>query len=93
MAVNLLVPPLIARLIGGVDRIQLPGKTVGEVMDNLNENFPALKDHLYDMEGNLKSFYKIYVNGKDTLFQDQMETGVKDDDEIFILTPVAGGLM
>lgn len=92
MAANLLVPPLIARLIGGKDHIQINGNTVGEAMDNLNTLFPELSPHLYDMEGNLKSFYKIYVNGKDILFLNQMETQVKKGDEIFILTPVAGGL-
>lgn len=91
MAVNLLVPPLIARLIGGVDRIRLDGNTVGEVMDSLNRSFPDLKEHLYDLEGNLKSFYKIYVNGNDILFSRQMETKVREGDEVFILTPVAGG--
>jgi molybdopterin converting factor small subunit len=91
MPVNLLVPPLIARLIGGKDTIQLEGGTVGEVMDDLNRAFPDLKEHLYDLEGNLKSFYKIYVNGNDILFHNQMETEVLEGDEVFILTPVAGG--
>lgn len=91
MTANLLVPPLIARLIGGVDRVSLPGATVGEVMENLNGRYPELKSHLYDKEGNLKSFYKIYVNGKDILFLQLMETEVNQGDEIFILTPVAGG--
>ncbi len=42
-------------------------------------------------DGDLRRFVNVYVSGEDIRFQQGLETGISDGDEVTILPAVAGG--
>jgi len=90
MAVKVRVPTPLRTLTGGKDEVDAKGKTVREVIDDLERNYPGLKERLCDDKG-VRRFVNIYQNEEDIRFLDSLETAVNDGDSISIVPAIAGG--
>jgi molybdopterin synthase sulfur carrier subunit len=82
------VPALLRRLSGGQERVTVTGRTVGEVIDDLERQFPGFRDHLLQ-SGELKPSIAVSIDG-------EMGTGglldrVKDSSEVFFIPAIGGG--
>ena len=44
------IPPLLQKLTNGQKQIKVAGKTVRQILNNLEALYPGLKPHLYDAE-------------------------------------------
>lgn len=75
---------------GGLDRVEAPGATVGEILTSLLTQYPALRERLFDGE-ELRRFVNIYVNDEDIRYLDDLATPVASGDELSIIPAVAGG--
>ena len=71
--------------------IKAEGKTVGEVLQWLTETYPGLKERLQDEQGGVRRFINIYLNDEDIRFNQNLETPVKEGDQISIIPAIAGG--
>lgn len=71
--------------------VALQGTTVGEVMDALVERYPALRKHLLDDEGSLRSFVNLYLNSEDIHELGGVETPLAPGDKLAIIPAIAGG--
>lgn len=74
----------------GQDRVEAEGATVGEILNHLGTQFPALKERLFDGE-ELRRFVNIYVNNEDIRYLEDLDTKVEPKDEVSIIPAVAGG--
>lgn len=74
----------------GQDRVEAAGATVGEILNDLGTQFPALKERLFDGE-ELRRFVNIYVNNEDIRYLEDLDTKVEPKDEVSIIPAVAGG--
>ncbi len=75
---------------GGLDRVEATGSTVGEILDQLGTQYPALRERLFDGE-ELRRFVNVYVNNEDIRYLDDLATPVAANDEVSIIPAVAGG--
>jgi sulfur-carrier protein len=75
---------------GGLDRLEVPGSTVGEILARLGTQFPPLAERLFDGE-ELRRFVNVYVNDEDIRYLDDLATPVAAGDELSIIPAVAGG--
>jgi molybdopterin converting factor small subunit len=75
---------------GGLDRIEAAGATVGEILDQVATQYPALRERLYD-GSELRRFVNVYVNNEDIRYLDDLATPVAAADEVSIIPAVAGG--
>jgi MoaD family protein len=75
---------------GGLDRIEASGSTVGEILDQLATQHPALRERLFDGE-ELRRFVNVYVNNEDIRYLNDLATPIADGDEVSIIPAVAGG--
>ncbi len=75
----------------GQIEVYLNGNTVGEVIGNLVDRFPALQPHLYQSNGELRSFVHLFVNDEDVQQLEGLKTPVSNDDRLMILPSIAGG--
>lgn len=75
---------------GGLDRLDAAGSTVGEVLGVLTVQHPALRERLFDGD-ELRRFVNVYVNNEDIRYLEDLETPVKENDEVSIIPAVAGG--
>ena len=75
---------------GGREIVNVNGNTVGECIRDLVRQYPEIEKQIFDNKGNLLSVLEIYLNGA-SAFPDELKKTVKDGDEIYLLTMLAGG--
>jgi molybdopterin converting factor small subunit len=61
------------------------------VIQWLIEAYPGLKERLLDEQGGVRRFINIYVNNEDIRFIQNLETPLKDGDQLSIIPAIAGG--
>jgi molybdopterin synthase sulfur carrier subunit len=91
MEVHVRIPTPLKKLAGERDVVKARGKTVGEVLHWLTESYPGLNERLRDEQGEVRRFINIYVNDEDIRFHQNLETPVKEGDQISIIPAIAGG--
>ena len=85
------IPTPLRKLTNELEVVEASGASVNEVIENLNQAFPGLKDRICDEEGNVRRFVNVYVNDEDIRFLEDKATAVKESDEISIVPAIAGG--
>ncbi len=91
MPVNVRIPTPLRTLTGGKDMVAVGGKTLKEVLDNLDRTYPGFKERLFDEKSTLRRFVNIYVNDEDCRLLKDLDTATKDGDTVSIIPAVAGG--
>lgn len=92
MAVTVRIPTPLQKLAGGKSEVQVEGKTVKDVLANLEKQHPGFKDRLYDEKGVLRRFINFYVNDEDVRFLQGEATEIKAGQDLSIVPAIAGGL-
>ena len=81
-----------ATLRGFADRnneIQAEGRSVGQILSFIRDEYPELGRVLYAEDGSVRDFVNIYLGDENVT--DSPITSVKDGDEITIIPAMAGG--
>lgn len=91
MAITVRIPTPLQNLTKGQAEVTAAGSTVLELIANLEQQFPGVKDRLCDNQGKLRRFVNVYVNEEDIRFLKQEATPVKEGDEVSIIPAIAGG--
>jgi adenylyltransferase/sulfurtransferase len=92
MAVKVLIPTPLRSYVGHAASIEVQGGTVGEAMNDLLKRHEGIRKHLFDAQGQLRSFVNLYVNDEDIRHLSRMQTPLKESDTITIIPSVAGGV-
>ncbi|MFL6560526.1 MAG: ubiquitin-like small modifier protein 1 [Bacillus sp. (in: firmicutes)] len=80
------------QICGGVTvDVKPDGERVIDVLDKMIEMFPLLKDEIFTDEKSLLPFVHVYVNGRNIIHLDDLETKVVETDQFALFPPVAGG--
>ena len=91
MAVTVKIPTQLRAVTGGEAETDVEdATTVGEVLDGLYQRYDGLRDRIA-VDGDLRRFVNVYVQGEDIRFLEGLDTPVEDGDEVTILPAVAGG--
>ena len=90
MTVEVKVTSVLQRVVGAKS-IESEGKTVGELLENMNQRYPGFKEQITTPEGGLHRFVNIYINDEDIRYLQSLETPVKEGDVLSILPALAGG--
>lgn len=85
------IPPVLRAATGGRREVQVAGDTVGEVLDALYTEHPAVRAQLQADDGELHRFVNLYVNDEDVRLLGWLDTPVSDGDTLLILPAMAGG--
>lgn len=91
MAVKVKIPVPLERLTEDKAEVEAEGKSIRDLINNLEKKFPGIRKGLCDKAGKIRHFINIYVNGEDIRFLQKEDTPIKDGDEIFIISAIAGG--
>ena len=92
MMVRVRVPTPLRKLTNGVDEVNAQGNNVRALVEDLERNFPGIKERICDESGKIRRFVNVYVNGDDIRFLQNLETSLKEGDDISIVPAIAGGL-
>lgn len=91
MAVTVRLPTALRTFAANEAKVPVDAASVGAAIDAVVQKHPALKKHLYEDDGTLRSFVNVYVGEQDVRELDGLGTPVKDGDTILIVPSVAGG--
>ena len=96
MPIKIRVPTPLQKLTANqsevTTEVAAEGTTIKIVLENMNKQYPGLKERFYDEKGGLRRFINFYVNNEDIRFLKGEETALKDGDEISIVPAIAGGI-
>ncbi len=92
MTVRVRVPTPLRKLTNGADEVGAQGNTVRALVEDLERSFPGIKERICDENGKVRRFVNVYVNGDDIRFLQNLETSLKDGDNISIVPAIAGGV-
>jgi molybdopterin synthase sulfur carrier subunit len=91
MSVRVRVPTPLRRFTSGAEEVIASGATVAALVEDLEKSHPGIKERICDEEGKVRRFVNIFVNGDDIRFLSNLETNVKEGDEVSIVPAIAGG--
>jgi molybdopterin synthase sulfur carrier subunit len=91
MSIQVRVPTPLRKFTNGAESVSADGATVGAVVEDLERRHPGIKDRICDEEGRVRRFVNIYINGDDIRFLNNLESPLKDEDEVSIVPAIAGG--
>lgn len=88
---TIIIPTPLRKFTNNTARITIPASNVKRIVDELTLNFPDLKKHLLDEQGNIRSFVNIFVGDEDIRNLQKEQTPVKEETVISIVPAIAGG--
>ena len=91
MAIKVRIPTPLRKLTNGSDEVTADGKNIAEIIEDLEKNYPGLKERICEGDGKLRRFVNIYLNDEDIRYKNNLETELKETDELSIIPAIAGG--
>jgi len=91
MAVRVRIPTPLRSLTKGAADVQVDADTVSDLIEDLERQYPGLRDRLVEDNGELRRFINVYVNQEDIRFLQGEKTSLKNGDEVVIVPAIAGG--
>jgi len=72
-------------------RLEITANDVSEVVQNLEEHYPGLRDYLVDEQGRLRQHVNIFIGDKLIRDKEKLTDPVTSSDEVFIMQALSGG--
>lgn len=82
------IPPLLRNLSRGQERLEVTGATVREVIEQLEQNYPGMRDRLLE-NGNIKPGINVIVDG--TVSRKGLRHRLAESSEVHFLPAISGG--
>lgn len=83
------IPTQMLSLTGGKKQTRVPGNTIRQVVNNLEQEFPGIKARLCDEEGDLLAGIAVVIDGETS--QLGLLERVQEDSEVHFLPAIGGG--
>ncbi|MDB5302053.1 MAG: moaD [Phycisphaerales bacterium] len=91
MSVKVRIPSPLRSYTNGADVVEAQGASVAEVLNSVKAAAPGIETRLFKGPAQLNRFVNVYLNDEDIRFLKNLETPVKEGDEISIVPAIAGG--
>ena len=76
---------------GGARKAQIEEKTVDEVLDQLPESYPGLRERLRDESGRIREHLNVFHNEEEIRRLQGEATPLRDGDTVHVMPAVSGG--
>ena len=90
MSVKVNIHQNFRHLTNDLSTIEVNGKTVGECLNDLINQFPNLRSWVFDKDNRLLNYVDVYVN-LESSYPLELSKPVNDGDELDITLIIAGG--
>jgi sulfur-carrier protein len=91
MATPVRIPTPLRKLTQNQEVVDAEGATIRELIDNLDQTYPGLKERICDDQDHIRRFVNVFLNDEDVRFLKEAETPVNSGDEVSIVPAIAGG--
>lgn len=82
------IPALLQSLTGGEEKVVVSGRTVGELIDQLEARYPGVKERLVE-GGEIRPHIAVAIDGD--VSPEGLEQDVQDASEIHFIPALSGG--
>jgi len=91
MPAQVRIPTPLRKLTNNEELVEVKAGSIAEAFADLQCRFPGIKERLLDDTGAVRRFVNVYVNEEDIRFLQNLDTKIKDGDEVSIIPAIAGG--
>ena len=91
MSVSVKIPTPLRKVTGGVGQVSADGGNVREMIEDLERQFPGIRERLCDESGAIRRFVNVFVGDEDVRFLEGLETSLDEGAQVSIVPAVAGG--
>ncbi|MFQ5880803.1 MAG: ThiF family adenylyltransferase, partial [Dehalococcoidia bacterium] len=91
MAVTVYIPTPFRRLTGNRVYVEAHGNNVAELLEDLGQRYPELRNMVYDQRQEIPAHINIYVNNQEIHSLQGKETPLREGDEVAVIPALAGG--
>lgn len=89
---NIIIPTPLRKFTNNQASVESNGSTVQQSVEDLAKQFPDLNKHIFDADGKIRQFIRIYVGDEDINALENENTKVDGSSVISIIPAIAGGI-
>ena len=90
MAIRINIPTPMRQHADNQAVVEGAGANVKALLDDLGKRYPGIAGRLFE-NGQVRRFVNVYLNDEDIRYLDNLNSAVKEGDELAIIPAVAGG--
>lgn len=83
--------PNLKRFFPRLAPVELPGGTVAELLEAIEDLHPGIKAYLVDDQNSLREHVNVFVRGEMLLDRERLSDPIGPKDEVYILQALSGG--
>ncbi len=84
-------PTVMKYYVNNQAEFSISASTVQDLVDQVVQQYPSIRFHLLDSEGQLRRHFNIFINGIHIRDLNGMETSLNEDDKVILMASAAGG--
>lgn len=88
---KVILPASLQAKVSHQENIQINGDSIKDILNILVEKYPEIKIDIYDVNGDLRRFLNVFVDGDNIRDIDGLDTVPRINASITLLSAVAGG--
>ena len=88
---TVIIPTPLKKFTNNTARVQVQTGNIQQTVDELTMNFPDLRKHLVDEQGQIRTYVNIFVGDDDIRDLQQAQTPIQENTVISIVPAIAGG--
>ncbi len=85
------IPTPLRKLTSDKDEVNISAENIAQLIDEMESQYPGIKNRICDESGNVRRFINLYVNNEDIRFLNGKETALNEGDIVSIIPAIAGG--
>ena len=85
------IPTPLRSYTNGQTEVNVAGGNVAEAMQDLVQQYPTLKPHLFNGEGRLRPFVNLFLGENNINDLQGLETPLDEDARVLLIPSIAGG--
>ena len=89
--IHVIVPNSLRKYTDGRSEIECNASDLKGLIGEINQHYPGFQDRLCDTNGEIKSYFNVYIDGEDSRYLNGMRSPLERDSEVVIVAAVAGG--
>lgn len=91
MPVTVRLPGALRDAVGGTTKLEAKGRTLGEVIADLDARFPGFRGRVLDEKGELRTYVSVFIGEQDARDLGGTLAQVPEDGEVMVIPAMAGG--
>ncbi len=84
-------PAVMKYYVNNQTEIAVSAATAGELIEKIIEQYPTIRFHLVDADGNLRKHFNVFVNGTHIRDLNGLDTPLQEEDKVILMASAAGG--